>query len=98
MGPSSSGSPSTAPAVTATPTAVGSSPGTAGNPSSACSVATKTDVEAAFGGSSTEGQAGDFSVCTFEVSGALKAGNPGDPLGLRVFFDTKYVPFATPSR
>ncbi len=29
------------------------------------------------------------------MSGALKAGDPGDPLGLRVFFDAKYVSFAT---
>ena len=65
------------------------------NPSSSCSVATKADVEAAFGGSSTEGLAGDYGLCTFDVSGALKAGDPGDPLGIRVFFDTKYVSFAT---
>ncbi|MEO8468678.1 MAG: hypothetical protein ABI573_03305 [Chloroflexota bacterium] len=51
-------------------------------------------MEAAFGGSSTEGKAGDFGVCTFDISGALKAGDPGDPLGLRIFFDAKYVTYA----
>ncbi len=69
---------------------------TAGNPSDSCLVVSKTDVEAAFGGSSTDGKAGEYGVCTFDVSGTLKAGDPGDsPLGLRVFFDTTYVPYAT---
>ncbi len=97
-GPSSTGSApqeSAATTATATPAALSSSSTTGGNPSSTCSVTTKADVEAAFGGSSTEGQAGDYGVCTFDVSGALKAGDPGDPLGLRVFFDAKYVSFAT---
>lgn len=57
---------------------------------------TKAAVEAAFGGSSTDGKAGLAGMCTFDVSGKLKAGDPGNsPLGLRVFFDAKYVPYAT---
>ncbi len=79
----------------AAPSAAGSS-SNAGNPADSCTVATKADVEAAFGGTSTVGKSGDYGVCTFDVSGALKAGNPGDsPLGLRVFFDKKYISYAT---
>lgn len=86
--------PSGAPA-TAAPTAAGTS-STAGNPSDACSVVTKADVEAAFGGSSTAGKSEAYGVCTFQVSGTLKAGKPGDtPLGLRVFFDIRYITYAT---
>lgn len=88
------GAPSSAPGG-ATPSTGGSS-STAGNPADSCLVATKADVEAAFGGSSTVGRTGSYGMCTFDVSGKLKAGNPGDsPLGLRVFFDPKYIPYAT---
>ncbi len=77
------------------PSSAGASSNTAGNPADSCSVATKADVEAAFGGSSTDGQAGQYGVCTFDVSGKVKAGGPGDsPVGIRVFFDAKYVTYA----
>lgn len=79
----------------AVPSVVGST-SSAGNPADSCTVATKADVEAAFGGTSTVGKPGSYGVCTFDVAGALKAGDPGDSsLGLRVFFDTKYVSYAT---
>ena len=103
----SSGTPTAVPSGTAGSAATAGAPAsgapstngssnTGGNPSDACSVVAKADVEAAFGGSSTDGTVDSSKVCTFEVSGTLKAGQPGEsPLRLRVFFDVHYVTYAT---
>ena len=79
-------------AVPTGPTDSGAGNGTI--PSNQCSVVTKADVEAAFGGSSTAGKIDENGHCVFEVSGAIHAGpNAGIPGTVSVDFIDRYTTF-----
>lgn len=52
----------------------GTGTGAGAVPSDPCSVVTKADVEAAFGGSSSAGKIDENGSCAFEVSGTIHAG------------------------
>lgn len=78
-----SGAPASAPAdATASPAAsTGTGTGTGAIPADPCSVVTKADVEAAFGGSSSDGAIDENGSCAFEVSGSIHAGPNGSAPG-----------------
>ncbi len=85
--------PSGAPA-SAVPSAGGSAHA-GGILSDACSVVTKADVEAAFGGSSTAGTVDENGACAFRISGALKAvGAAAIPARLNVSLNADYSTYA----
>ena len=76
-----SGAPASSPAnaasspATASPAAsTGTGTHTGAIPSDQCSVVTRADVEAAFGGSSSAGKLDENGHCTFDVSGTIHAG------------------------
>jgi hypothetical protein len=83
--------------VTSSPAAsTGAGTGTGANPSNECSVVTKADVEAAFGGSSSAGKIDEHGHCAFEVSGAIHAGpNVSVPGGVGVSFGDTYTIYDT---
>lgn len=65
-------------------------------PADECSVVTKADVEAAFGGSSSAGTIDENGHCTFDVSGTIHAGpNAGLPGTVGVSFGDKFDPYDT---
>jgi hypothetical protein len=83
-----SGTASAGPSVAATPL-----PG--GLPADACTVVTAGDVVAAFGGSVSTATPSAAGTCRFEITGAMKAGQPGPgPALIAVGFTTTYTPFA----
>jgi hypothetical protein len=74
----------------------GAGAGTGAIPSDECSVVTKADVEAAFGGSSSVGKIDENGHCTFDVSGAIHAGPaPVVPGAVGVSFGDKYTIYDT---
>jgi hypothetical protein len=76
VSPAASSAPASSPTNVTASAAVstGTGAGSGANPSDPCSVVTKADVEAAFGGSSTAGTIDENGKCAFEVSGAIHAG------------------------
>jgi hypothetical protein len=65
-------------------------------PSDQCSVVTRADVEAAFGGSSSAGKIDENGHCAFEVSGTIHAGpNVSVPGFVGVSFVDRYTIYDT---
>ena len=83
--------------ATASPAASsGTGTGTGANPSDECSVVTKADVEAAFGGSSSAGKIDENGHCAFEVTGTIHAGKVESvPVVVGVSFGDKYTIYDT---
>jgi hypothetical protein len=74
----------------------GTGTGTGAIPSDECSVVTKADVEAAFGGSTSAGRIDENGHCTFDVSGTIHAGpNVSVPGTVGVSFSDKYTVYDT---
>ena len=97
-----SGAPASSPANAASsppssPAAsTGTSAGTGANPSDECSVVTRADVEAAFGGTSSAGKIDENGHCAFEVSGTIHAGpNVSVPGFVGVSFGDTFDPYET---
>ena len=86
----SSSAPSVAPGSTSAATGTTHAPSSAAaTPSSgsavACSIVARADVEAAFGGTSSDGVAGKTpAYCDFTLTGTLKSGKAVGPLGATV--------------
>lgn len=77
-----SSAPASAPADTASPAAsTGAGTGSGVIPDDPCSVVTRADVEAAFGGSSSDGAIDEDGACAFQVSGSVHAGKTGSTPG-----------------
>jgi hypothetical protein len=90
--PASSPTDATASAAASTGTGAGSG----ANPSDPCSLVTRADVEAAFGGSPTAGKIDENGTCAFDVSGTIHAGpNAGVPGTVGVSFGRKFDPYDT---
>ncbi len=92
------GAPASSPANAASSPAAstGTGTGTGTIPTDECSVVTRADVEAAFGGSSSVGTIDEHGHCTFEVSGAIHAGPaPVVPGSVLVSFGNKYTVYDT---
>jgi hypothetical protein len=83
--------------ATASPTAsTGTGTHTGAIPSDQCSVVTRADVEAAFGGSSSAGKIDENGHCAFEVSGTIHAGpNVSVPGFVGVSFVDRYTIYDT---
>jgi hypothetical protein len=74
----------------------GTGTGTGANPSDECSVVTRADVEAAFGGSSSAGKIDENGHCAFEVSGTIHAGKVASvPVVVGVSFGDRYTIYDT---
>jgi hypothetical protein len=83
--------------ATASP-AASASPASGGGaiPSDECSVVTKADVQAAFGGNPSAATVDENGHCTFEVSGTIHAGpNAGIPGTVGVSFSDQFTPYET---
>ena len=93
------GAPASSPANAASSPAASTGPGTGAIPSDECSVVTRADVEAAFGGSSSVGKIDENGHCTFEVSGTIHAGpNASVPGSVLVSFGDTFDPYDTAKR
>jgi hypothetical protein len=91
-----SGAPVSSSANAASSPAATTGAGTGAIPADECSVVTKADVEAAFGGSSSAGTIDENGHCTFSVSGTIHAGpNAGVPGTVGVSFGDKFDPYDT---
>ena len=70
----------------------GTGAGAGAHPSDPCSVVTRAEVEAAFGGSSTAGTIDENGKCAFDVSGAIHAGpKPVVPGSVAVSFGNAFT-------
>lgn len=91
-----SGAPVSSSAFASSSPAASTGAGTGTIPADECSVVTKADVEAAFGGSSSAGTIDENGHCTFDVSGTIHAGpNAGLPGTVGVSFGDKFDPYDT---
>jgi hypothetical protein len=89
-------SPANAASRPAAPIGTGTGTGTGTIPTDECSVVTRTDVEGAFGGSSSVGKIDEHGHCTFEVSGTIHAGpNVSVPGSILVSFGDRFDPYDT---
>jgi hypothetical protein len=83
--------PTTSPAASASPAG-----GTGAIPSDVCSVVTKADVQAAFGGNPSAPTVDENGHCSFDVSGTIHAGpNAGVPGTVGVSFGDQFSPYDT---
>jgi hypothetical protein len=57
-------------------------------------VVSAADIEAAYGGSSSEGVV-DQEACAFQVTGTMLAGKPDSPFLVRIGFVPQFTPYET---